>query len=129
MAHLSVSAFVAVAVLLTCADPLLLTWLWVRRFESRNSESEIARFRNTSLWAALSASTVAIGLFWISITTAPKFNDPQHDAHFAHFVPFSFAAAVLALVLALVGKGRERWWIALSAVTVPFSWGLYAAMQ
>jgi hypothetical protein len=118
---------ILVFLLLTLADPVLLAWLWVRRFAKRNST--VARWRSASLWAALITSTLAIGAFWISLATAPRINDPQRNAYFSHFARFSFAAAAVAVALGLVGKGRERWWIVVSTVVVPMGWVAYAAMQ
>jgi len=81
------------------------------------------------VWVALVFATIAVSLFWGGAFTPPRVIAPTHDPYLRRFIRLSFAAAGLGCVFALAGKGDGRWRTVLAAVSVPFAWTLYAAME
>lgn len=105
--------------IVTLANPILLVCIWFAALTK--PRNEYPRWRAIALRIGQLAVTLAELIFWASSIYGPSSN-PQRDLYFCRFNPISMSAAAVAFVLAIMGAGTGRRWIALSAVIVPLSW-------
>jgi hypothetical protein len=101
------------------ANPLLLVCAWVQRFTRQRGEA--LRWRTSLIWIGLATATVALLTFWMGTRYAPT-SPEQNDLLFRRYLRLSTLTACTALLMAVVGQGRERKWIAASALITPLSW-------
>jgi len=107
--------------------PFFLGWQWIRRL-SNIEDNTPTTWRRISLWAGLSACTIAVAAFWLGLFTNPH-TYPQEDLHFRRFLMFDKVAAALGIGGALVGEGKGRWLVLLSGLGVGASWLWFAVLQ
>jgi len=113
-------AFVmTVLTILTFGNPILLIWMLVQRLIQERSEQPTWRAR--LFWVALLSATVAVVLFWAATPYGPTALS-QDDLVFRRMFRASILAAAVALLAAIVSKGKERKWLALSALITPLTW-------
>jgi peptidoglycan biosynthesis protein MviN/MurJ (putative lipid II flippase) len=110
---------ILVLAVLTCSNPLLLLWAWIQRFMHKHDERQA--WRTFLLWIGLTAATIAVVAFWMGTQYAPT-APAQNDLLFKRFLRGSILMACTALLASIVGRGRERKWIAASALITPLSW-------
>src|ERR1700680_490107 len=101
---------------LTFGNPVLLLGAWIQRFTRERGEGR--RWRAYVLWIGLATATVAVVTFWIGTQYAPT-APRQNDLLFRRFLRASILMACTALLTAIAGQGRERKWIAASALITP----------
>ena len=107
--------------------PFFLLWLWLRKLADSGVRNSMT-WRSIALWVGLSACTVAVGAFWLGIFTNPN-SYPREDIHFRRFMGFVEFAGALAIGSALVGEGKDRWFVVLSSLAVGASWVWFGLMQ
>jgi hypothetical protein len=112
--------------LLTYANPILLVGVIVRRFARRKAEEP--SWRSFVFWLALLCATAAVMVFWISVPYAPTAAN-GNEVVYQLLCRTSILLTLAALVCTLLARGRERPWVALSAVITPFSWFWALVMQ
>lgn len=109
----------AILILLTYCDPFLLLALWIGKLFRPSAGGPF--WRDVMLWLSLTASTIAVIVFWGAIVTARH----SHLGRHFHFVPYSYLSvgfAIVGFIAALFGLGKARKWAALAAIVIPLSW-------
>ena len=120
------SLLVAIAILLTYTEPLLLLAIWGRKFYKPYSGGPL--WRDLALWLSLAGSSIAVTLFWGTMLEAYHFH-VGHHFQFAHYGRIGIGFAVFALIAAIFSFGNARKWAILCAVIVPFSWLATGTLQ
>jgi hypothetical protein len=110
--------------LLTYGNPVLLVWIWVRRFARESTET---KWRALLLWAAMSLATAAELVVWMAVWFFNPFS--ERGALFTPLMRVSVWTASLALAISLLASGRERKWIVASAFIIPVSWFTLLMME
>ena len=118
--------FIFCLIALVYLNPFLLIWLWLRRLLKRSPVGRM--WKAVMSWAALSLSTLAVGAFWIAASLA-RYPDPSPHKIVQIGFCSSLISAAGAIVAALLGEGKERTWVAISALIVPLNWLMWATWQ
>ena len=118
------SALLAILGILLYGNPLLILALWYTRLAG--SVPTIKRWRSAMSWASLTLATIALVSFWVFGFAA---HYPQPISNLVRLILFlCFFSTAGALVTALLGEGKLKWWIVLSSVLIPFNflaWGAF----
>lgn len=116
----------AILILLAYFDPFLLLALWARKFYKPNAGGPL--WRDAALWLSLTASTIAVIVFWGAVLRARQSHLGRHF-HFGHYSRLSIAFAAVGFIAALFGFGKARPWAALAALIVPLNWWATLLLQ
>jgi len=108
-----------VLAILTFGNPIILVGTTVLLFNREHAEGRT--WRASLSWIALVFAVAAVALFWAATRYGPSAIS-QDDVVFRRMLRGSFLASLVALILAMAAKGKERKWIALSALINPLSW-------
>lgn len=120
------TALFGLLIILLYGNPVLLLCAWILRLKRGKSTAE--KWRTAMLWLSLTFATVAVLVFWGTYMIAPSFY-PQRDNVISMGRLVSRLVAAAALVSAILGEGRERKWVAASALIVPLNWAVASAFE
>ena len=110
----------------TYGSPVIALAIWVKRLRSWSKESR--GWREWTLWIAVLLATVSVAFFWSCYIFAPG-RYPTRDMWIRSWSRASLIIAGLALVLAILGRGKARWATVLLASSVPVSWATAATLE
>jgi|SRR5579883_1380805 len=119
-------SLLAVLILLAYFDPFLLLALWLRKLYKPNAGGPL--WRDIVLWISLSASTIAVIIFWGAMYHARRSHLGRHF-HYDHYIHLSVAFAAIGFIAALFGLGKARMWAAVAALIVPLNWWTTLLLQ
>ena len=112
--------------ILVYANPVLLLWIWLKRF--KRGRSYAPKWKAVMLWVSMILASAAVLAFWSSIFSAPLFS-PQWDLAMKVGTRLSLLAASGAIIAAILGEGPERKWVILSSIAIPTHWIMASVWQ